>query len=170
MKRIILCCLFSLLVCGALSSACNDGIFIRGDFDGNGVVNFQDAMGIFNYASTGSPFPCDIEAADANDNGFIDGTDGVAVLNQVWNGLPLPPPMGIVGIDTTPDWLANQWSPRNDAFLLPICCTWSSDVYVQGTRWTHNWPTEIDTWPVSRHILDFRTNGISRRRTNHLPL
>ena len=67
--------------------------FIRGDANGDGVVSISDAQSIdaFIFRDTVA-LPC-MNAADVDDNGFIQLTDGVRILNFLFrNGVePMAP-------------------------------------------------------------------------------
>lgn len=56
------------------------GSFIPGDADGNGVVNFTDALKILRYAMNGGEPEIDLRAADVNGNGIVDSTDALLVM------------------------------------------------------------------------------------------
>jgi hypothetical protein len=81
--------------------------FIRGDADGDGQVDDDDATTISDYLFLGAPPPSCMDAADANDDGLVDGMDIVTVLaSLVLGGGPLPAPSPhVCGIDPTPDAL-----------------------------------------------------------------
>jgi hypothetical protein len=81
--------------------------FIRGDADGDGQVDSDDADMISDYIFLGGPAPTCLDAADANDDGIVDFADPLAVLaSLVGGGLPLPAPTPhVCGIDPTPDGL-----------------------------------------------------------------
>ena len=79
-------------------------IFIRGDTDGDGQVCMADSVRLL-YSFF---YPDRVEllcpdAADANDDGFLDLADAVAGLMWVFQSVPLPPPHGSPGVDPTDD-------------------------------------------------------------------
>lgn len=61
--------------------------FIRGDANGDRVVDPADAAAIFDFLTMGMPLGC-LDAADANDDGSVDIADSVLVAG----GGPYPPP------------------------------------------------------------------------------
>lgn len=65
--------------------------FIRGELNGDGLVDISDPIAILGYLFLGEPPPEDIEAADANADGEVDLTDSVFILNFLFNGGPMIP-------------------------------------------------------------------------------
>lgn len=81
--------------------------FIRGDSDGNGVVNLTDAVFILKGLFQGGPQPKCPDAADADDNGTVNLTDALYTLNYLFRGGPQPKaPFPTKGPDPTADALA----------------------------------------------------------------
>ena len=79
-------------------------LFIRGDSNGDGVVNISDAQTTLSYLFLGSGQPRCYDAADANDDGRLDVSDPVITLRFLFlGGDPLPEPSGQPGEDPTPD-------------------------------------------------------------------
>lgn len=80
--------------------------FLRGDADGDGVVDITDPIVTLGYLFLGAgALPCD-DAADANDDGKIDVSDPVSTLNFLFLGAgPLPEPSAEKGQDPTSDLL-----------------------------------------------------------------
>lgn len=75
--------------------------FIRGDIDGNGIVDIND----FDLCEAGGPFSCD-DAADVNDDGTVDSLDCEYLSNYLnFGGPPPPAPFPDYGLDPTPDEL-----------------------------------------------------------------
>lgn len=67
--------------------------FIRGEMNGDGVVDVSDPIVILGYLFLGEAAPDDIEAADANADGDVDLTDAVFILNFLFSGgETIPPP------------------------------------------------------------------------------
>ncbi len=98
-------------LCAAPGSANALGHFLRGDVDGNRVVNLADAVGVLRHLflgfldPEGSPLTC-LDAVDADDSGHIDITDAVYLLNHMFMGGKRPPPPSVgCGMDTTRDSL-----------------------------------------------------------------
>jgi glucose/arabinose dehydrogenase len=80
--------------------------FLRGDSNGDGVVDVSDPVATLEYLFLGrEPLPC-FDAADANDDGEIDISDPLAVLFSLFEeARKLPPPSDGPGLDPTPDSL-----------------------------------------------------------------
>lgn len=80
------------------------GSFVRGDGNGDGVVNISDALYVLGYlfSSSGSEPDC-LAALDANDDEKLDLTDAVRILNYLFLGATRPPaPFPAPGPDPTP--------------------------------------------------------------------
>ncbi len=81
--------------------------FIRGDADGDGVVDSKDVQLILELAAGQvDPPPC-MDRFDVDDNGQVNTTDGIYLLTFFnSNGPPPPPPFPEEGEDPTPDSLS----------------------------------------------------------------
>ncbi len=97
------------LVCACAFGA--DGVFIRGDAIGDGVVDRRDAAAIACYVF-GRPehswyfVPPSLDAADVDDDGAVDVRDVCALVEFLAGGGPRPyPPFPRRGLDMTPDGL-----------------------------------------------------------------
>lgn len=125
------------LLCCQLVFPC-DGLFIRGDADGDGAVTGGDAYNVLWYLS-GIPFQIDCyDAADANDSGTITPTDATAILNAVYNGVALAQPYPQIGIDTSRDAWSNAWSPTWGAeFPMAQYENWTPNILVPGAKRYH---------------------------------
>jgi len=78
--------------------------FLRGDTDGSLEVDQTDAIVLLNHLFIGGSPPHCYDAADANDDGELDISDPIAILESVFLGTrQLPPPTGIPGADPTSD-------------------------------------------------------------------
>jgi hypothetical protein len=78
--------------------------FIRGDVNGDGRVSVSDAYRILMWYLGGSEPPQCMDAADANDNGRVDGNDGAYLIQaQFAGGPPIPPPFPDPGHDPSDD-------------------------------------------------------------------
>ena len=68
--------------------------FSRGDADGNGKINISDAVLIIQNIVGNLPkrFQCD-DILDANDDGALNVTDAIPVLNYIFQRNPLGPPL-----------------------------------------------------------------------------
>jgi hypothetical protein len=92
------------------------GTFLRGDADGNGLVNQDDAVYLLGSLLGKGPVLYCKDAADANDDGNIDITDVVYLLHFLHRGGPaMPPPYPTAGQDPTPDSLDCQEYPTPGA-------------------------------------------------------
>jgi hypothetical protein len=102
--------------------------FIRGDVDGDCLVGVLDIDFFICWYYYGGPsFPC-WDAADVNDDGVVDASDMVYLLQYVFipGAPPPPPPFPMPGPDPTPDGLscANVCvapAPSNlDSLIVPF--------------------------------------------------
>ena len=80
--------------------------FVRGESNGDGTIDFSDAITILNFLfAAGDPGNC-LKALDANDDGNIDVSDAIRVLTALFNGArAIPQPHPEAGLDPTPDEL-----------------------------------------------------------------
>lgn len=90
--------------------------FVRGDGNGDGLINLTDAVFILNYLFSGGPAPPCLDAADVDDTGVDQPTitDPIRVLGWLFlggAGPPAPAPSATAylkadcGVDPTPDSL-----------------------------------------------------------------
>ncbi len=80
--------------------------FVRGDVDGNGIVEVADFDLCDSLHQAGLPFSCD-DAADVNDDGVLDSLDCEYLSNYLdFGGPPPSAPFPDYGLDPTPDQLA----------------------------------------------------------------
>jgi len=78
--------------------------FIRGDVDGNRVINIVDPITALNYLFRRGPELSCLDAADSNDDGRININDGVYTLNYLFRRGPRPSePFLNEGYDLTRD-------------------------------------------------------------------
>lgn len=78
--------------------------FVRGDANGDGVVNLTDAVVTLEHLFRGGAEPPCLDAADADDSGRLNLTDAVATLRTLFAGAgPLPPPYPSAGLDPSDD-------------------------------------------------------------------
>ncbi|MFQ6032803.1 MAG: dockerin type I repeat-containing protein, partial [Candidatus Zixiibacteriota bacterium] len=64
--------------------------FIRGDANGDGVINSADIIYLVNYLFAGGPVPVPFEAGDANCDEVTDSADVVYLINYLFAGGPPP--------------------------------------------------------------------------------
>ncbi len=83
------------------------GRFLRGDFNADGLLDIADAIAILEHLFRGAPPPLCRDAADTDDNGKVELTDSIHLLQVLFQGEgEIPLPGGVVpGIDPTPDGL-----------------------------------------------------------------
>ena len=80
--------------------------FLRGDINGDSLVNLADTIWLLNEFFQGGPdSPC-MAAGDFNDDGLVDLADGVAILDYRFLDGPAPAaPYPACGFDPTGDFL-----------------------------------------------------------------
>jgi len=64
--------------------------FLRGDANGDGVINSADVVYLINYLFKGGPAPEPLEAGDVNCDGIINSADVVYLINYLFKGGPPP--------------------------------------------------------------------------------
>jgi VWA domain-containing protein len=106
---------FLLVVAVALGGEAQPAWFIRGDVDGSGGRNIVDPLLILRalFAADQVQLGC-LEAADVDDNGRIEITDAVALLQYLFVNGPQPWPEPLLQgcwIDETADSLGCEWAP-----------------------------------------------------------
>ena len=80
--------------------------FRRGEINGEGLVDFSDAIALFDFLFLGTPLRLDCEdAADTDDSGVLDFSDGIDLLSYLFLGdaAPAAPGVEVCGYDPTPD-------------------------------------------------------------------
>jgi hypothetical protein len=85
-----------------------DPEFIRGECNGDTMVDIADAIFLLAYLFPSGPppaLPC-VDACDANDDASLNIADAVALLAALFGAptIPLPPP-SVCGVDPIPDAL-----------------------------------------------------------------
>ena len=93
---------------GDLCRIAPDGaVFLRGDSNGDGVMDISDPAATLGYLFLGDAALDCLDAADADDSGALDISDAVVALDHLFlSGLPLPEPAAAPGPDPTPDDLS----------------------------------------------------------------
>jgi hypothetical protein len=64
--------------------------FLRGDANGDGVINSADASYLINYLFVGGPEPGPFDSGDTNCDGVINGADVAYLINYLFVGGPAP--------------------------------------------------------------------------------
>jgi hypothetical protein len=72
----------------SISSECSS--HIRGDVNGDGVIDIADVVHLLNYLFIGGPAPVPLEAGDATCDGVVDASDVVYLLNYLFVSGPPP--------------------------------------------------------------------------------
>jgi hypothetical protein len=89
-----------------LLTAPPQGNFIRGDANGNLVIDLSDAVFELLFSFNGTVTSNCQDAMDADDNGRLEVTDALRILRYLFQGGPAPAaPFPTAGTDTTPDTL-----------------------------------------------------------------
>jgi hypothetical protein len=90
-----------------------EGLFIRGNANGDGVVDVSDAVRVlrFLFGGPAGALGC-VKSADADDSGAVNITDALRLLNALFLGGPAPPaPYPACGFDLTADGLDCEVPP-----------------------------------------------------------
>ncbi|MGE3165636.1 MAG: hypothetical protein AB7O52_12070 [Planctomycetota bacterium] len=78
--------------------------FVRGDANGDGVLNLSDAVVLLAYLFSGQALQNCLDAYDANDMDTVNLADSVYLLGYLFSGGPPPPaPFPTCGPDETPE-------------------------------------------------------------------
>lgn len=79
--------------------------FVRGDFDGNGKLDFTDAIRSLEFQLLDLASPTCLAALDTDDNAVIEISDAVLILRRLFldGDTPIAPPFPEPGLDPTPD-------------------------------------------------------------------
>ncbi len=79
-------------------------IFVRGDFDDDGLVTVSDGVALLGFLFQGGDPPACMDAADFGDTGRVDVAAASGLLNFLFSGGPAPlPPYPNKGLDPTED-------------------------------------------------------------------
>ena len=83
--------------------------FIRGDINGDKIVNKNDYTPLLDHVQNNKAIQCR-DAADVNDNGVVDDLDRTYLYNYLYNkGLSPKSPFSAIGTDTTTDKLGCEY-------------------------------------------------------------
>ena len=74
--------------------------FIRGDATGNGSISANDGVRIFQFLFVGFAEPACLDACDTNDDGRVELTDGIALLDYLFRGPLSHEPAGTTALLT----------------------------------------------------------------------
>jgi hypothetical protein len=90
-------------------------LFVRGDPNGDHILDLSDAISILGFLFTGGRAPSCKDAADVNDDGSLDISDAVALLGYLFLGgdLPAGTTPGRLQADPTPDRLGCDSYPQS---------------------------------------------------------
>lgn len=92
------------VVARAFTYTLEDG-FLRGDVTNDGAVTLSDAVATLFHLYLGAPLLC-ADAADTNDDGTLNATDVIGILEALYRGgTPPAPPFPARGSDPTADAL-----------------------------------------------------------------
>ncbi|MEE8142440.1 MAG: dockerin type I repeat-containing protein, partial [Planctomycetota bacterium] len=84
----------------------NTATFVRGDANGDEIVNIADPIYVLEYLFADGRDPTCFDAADGNDDGAVQISDAIYLLTFLFDeGLPPPPPFPDPGGDPTGDGL-----------------------------------------------------------------
>ncbi len=87
--------------------------FVRGDENGDGIVNIADAIAALSFLFRGASAPPCLDAVDANDDGEADVSDPVTVLLTLFAaGVVIAPPFPACGTDPGPASLGCEGPPE----------------------------------------------------------
>jgi predicted phosphodiesterase len=94
--------------------------FLRGDSNGDGVLDISDPNHLYLFLFNGTVSPNCLDASDVNDDGQVDVSDPAYLLNYLFQGGPPPPAPGDAscGPDPTPDVLSCEFYA---ASTFPSC-------------------------------------------------
>ena len=85
--------------------------FVRGDDNGDGVVEVADPVYNLAYQFSSGPSLC-LDSQDTNDDGAVDIADPVYNISHQFSLGPMPPaPFGACGVDPTADGLSCLGQP-----------------------------------------------------------
>ncbi|MFN0060786.1 MAG: carboxypeptidase regulatory-like domain-containing protein [Planctomycetota bacterium] len=97
----------ALTLLSSRDTAVADWTFVRGDANGDGVIQISDPIHLLTYLFQGGAAVSCYDAFDLNDSGAIDIADAIYSLSfQFSAGLPPPSPFPVCGMDPTPDALS----------------------------------------------------------------
>ncbi len=117
MAKRFLIALTMLVASGSVASAQG---FVRGDVDGNLVVNKNDVTMLTDSIFASGTLNCTL-AADANDDGIVDIADVTALVDYLFlGGTPPPPPFPLCGPDPTAPMPGTS------------CCVIGAPVFIRG--------------------------------------
>lgn len=80
--------------------------FLRGDANGDEILDMTDSMMGIGYLFLGDPAPPCLDVLDVDDSGRLNITDPIVLLRYLFLGGTRPPEPGVCGLDPTADDLA----------------------------------------------------------------
>lgn len=138
--------------------------FVRGDANGDSLVNLSDPVQMLFYLFNGGPGSC-LDGADANDDGAVNLSDPILTLAYLFSGgAPLPPPFPICGTDPTLDGL--------DCAVPPVSCgSTHPDLTFVGKNAEGYGEYTLDLDPsVVLILIPASTFGMGQETTNGVPV
>jgi hypothetical protein len=84
----------------------SDGLFLRGEINGDISVNIADALFLLTQLFSGGPAGTCADASDVNDDGSVNLADPIRLLAYLFSGGDVPDaPFPDCGVDPTADML-----------------------------------------------------------------
>ncbi len=77
--------------------------FLRGDVNRDGRVSMADVIYLRRYLFLGAEPPVCFDAVDASDDGVVDLKDAIHIIRAIMEGVILPEPFPLPGLDPTED-------------------------------------------------------------------
>lgn len=97
---------------GATAEASSDCHFIRGDSNGDTILDISDTVWTLEYLFSSGSAPASLDSADADDGGTVDLSDVIYTLDHLISGAPAPLlPYPSPGFDPTIDTLDQACYP-----------------------------------------------------------
>ncbi|MFN0058337.1 MAG: hypothetical protein ACKVX7_07750 [Planctomycetota bacterium] len=131
--------------------------FVRGDANGDGVVQISDGIYSLNYLFAAGPGEC-LDALDANDDGAVQISDPIYVLEYLFSAGPLPlAPFPACGGDPTLDAIGctgplvgcPDASPPPDIISTPITLAYVDALYLYDVEISRPLTSAVFSLPVA---------------------
>lgn len=132
--------------------------FIRGDVNGDGVVDPGDTADLLQYLAGATPAPFPIDRADVNDNEFVNMTDVLALTEFLFFNGPQPP-LPFPGSGPDPSDSQRDFGAPNPDFLAQVSVVSSTPTEViYGI--TASAPTPIDLFEATLELAPSLSNPV----------